>query len=148
MATVERHLAVPPADVFAVLADGWTYSNWVVGTSHMRAVDAAWPEPGAVLHHASGTWPAVMRDETVVEAVTPGTSIALLAKLRPLGAATVLIELTAQDGGTLVTMTETPTSGVAGLLQDPLTDALLKRRNIESLARLAAIAERRTSPED
>ncbi len=54
MATVSRVVAVTTADLFAVLSDGWTYSGWVVGTSHIRAVDAAWPAVGARIHHASG----------------------------------------------------------------------------------------------
>jgi hypothetical protein len=37
MAIVPRLVSATPADVFAVLADAWTYSNRVVGTSHMRA---------------------------------------------------------------------------------------------------------------
>lgn len=40
MATVSHVIAASPPRVFSVLADGWTYSNCVTGTSHMRAVDA------------------------------------------------------------------------------------------------------------
>lgn len=40
MASVSRVIAATPEQVFAVLAHGWSYSNWVTGTSHMRAVDA------------------------------------------------------------------------------------------------------------
>jgi len=47
-----------------------------------------------------------------------------------------------------VTMTETPISGPGKWLHNPVTDGLLGRRNTESLARLAAIAERRTEPSD
>ncbi len=43
MATVHAHIDASPDSVFAVLADGWHYSNWVVGTSHVRAVQADWP---------------------------------------------------------------------------------------------------------
>jgi hypothetical protein len=36
---VTRRVIQAPADhVFAVLADGWTYSDWVVGTAHIRDV--------------------------------------------------------------------------------------------------------------
>ena len=38
MAVVTQEFPVAPADVWDVLQDGWRYSNWVVGTSHMRAV--------------------------------------------------------------------------------------------------------------
>ncbi len=40
MATVTRHTAAPPAQVYATLSQGWLSTTWVVGTSHMRAVDA------------------------------------------------------------------------------------------------------------
>ena len=48
MANVSRVVNAPPAQVFAVLADGWAYSSWATGTSHMGAVDAAWPAAGSL----------------------------------------------------------------------------------------------------
>lgn len=87
MASVSRVIAAAPERVFAVPADGWSYSNWVTGTSHMRAVDAHWPQPGAKLHHASGIWPAVTRDETVVESSADNSRLELTARGRPLGEA-------------------------------------------------------------
>ena len=51
------------------MAGGWSYSDWVVGTSHLRAVEANWPAAGAKLHHAVGVWPLVMRGESVVQQV-------------------------------------------------------------------------------
>jgi len=148
MATVTRVIAAAPDQVFAVLADGWTYSNWVTGPSHMRAVESVWPQPGAKLHHAAGIWPAVTRDETVAEVLIDSRRLELIARGRPFGEARVTIELIADGSGTRVTMTEVPVSGPGKWLHNPLTDALLARRNTESLARLAAIAERRTEPGD
>ena len=95
MATVSRTVNTSPAAVFAVLADGWLYSNWVVGTSHMRAVEANWPAAGSRLHHAAGVWPAVARDESVVEELEPNHRLVLTAKVRPFGEARVVIELEA-----------------------------------------------------
>jgi hypothetical protein len=58
--------------VFAVPANGSYYSDWVVGTAHARAVDQNWPAAGTTrLYHATGVWPLVMRDETVVEHTDP-----------------------------------------------------------------------------
>jgi len=54
MATVSRVIAAPPPQRFSVPAAGWTDSNWVTGTSHVRAVDARRTPPGAQLHHAAG----------------------------------------------------------------------------------------------
>ena len=148
MAQVSRVIATTPEQVFAVLADGWAYSNWVTGTSHMRAVQADWPAAGSKIHHAAGVWPAVARDETVVEAVVDGQRLVLTARGRPFGEARVVIELTADAAGTRVDMGETPIAGPGKWLNTPATEALLTRRNTESLARLAAIVERRTEPEE
>ena len=148
MATVTATIRVSPEAVFAVLADGWLYSNWVVGTSHMRAVEADWPVVGSRLHHASGIWPAVARDESVVEEVESNRRLVLIAKGRPLGEARVVIELAAAGDATLATMTETPVAGPGKWAHNPLSEAILVRRNVEALARLAALAERRTEPAD
>ncbi|SDP01467.1 Polyketide cyclase / dehydrase and lipid transport [Klenkia soli] len=146
MATVSRHVDAPPTAVWDVLADGWSYSNWVVGASHMRAVEAAWPAAGSKLHHSQGSWPVTLDDEAVVEVSKPASRLVLLAKGRPLGSARVQLDLRSEDGGTRVTMTETPVSGPGKLLDNPLADVVLARRNTEALARLAAMAERRTTP--
>lgn len=115
----------------------------------MRAVDAHWPQPGAKLHHASGIWPAVTRDETVVESSTDNSRLELTARGRPLGEARVVITLTAQgNDATRVDLTETPIAGPGKWLHNPVTEQLLTRRNVESLARLAAIAEHHTRPQD
>lgn len=146
MATVERVIAAPPTRVFEVLADGWLYSNWVVGTSHMRAVADTWPAVGSKLHHASGLWPLALHDETEVDQVEPGCSLELTVRGRPFGEAKVAMTLVAQDGGTRVRMFEAPTKGPGRWLHNPASEALLLRRNSEALVRLAAIAERHTAP--
>ena len=147
MATVTTTIATTPDRVFAVLADGWLYANWVVGTSHMRAVESAWPAAGSRLFHCSGTWPIALRDETVVEESEPGARLVMTARGRPLGEARIEVVLAPTgDGGTAVTMTEAPVSGPGRWIHNPLQDRILTRRNTESLARLAALAERRTAP--
>lgn len=144
MGTVSAQIAASPEQVFAVLADGWLYSDWVVGTSHVRAVEGHWPEPGSRLHHATGAWPLVFRDETKVESSEPGRRLLLTARGRPLGEATVDISLRPHDGGTTVALTETPCAGPVAWLHNPVTEVVLRRRNVETLARLAALVERRT----
>jgi uncharacterized protein YndB with AHSA1/START domain len=146
LAIVERHIKASPEEVFAVLANGWYYSGWVVGTSHMRAVEPEWPAVGSRLFHASGVWPAALRDETQVEDVSPSERLVMTARGRPLGEARVELTLTADGTGTLVRMNETPTSGPGRWIHNPLNERMLVRRNIESLARLAAIAEGRSHP--
>jgi uncharacterized protein YndB with AHSA1/START domain len=148
MATVNAHIDASPHDVFQLLADGWTYPQWVVGTSHMRAVDASWPAIGAKLYHATGVWPAVVRDHTRVDDVIAGEKIVMTARGYPFGQAEIELTLSAEDGGTRVVMREEPTGRGAFLLRNPVVDAALGRRNVETLARLRVLAERRTEPAD
>jgi uncharacterized protein YndB with AHSA1/START domain len=148
MAHVSRLIAASPSQVFAVLSDGWSYSNWVTGTSHIRAVDASWPATGSKIHHAAGIWPVVTRDETVVEKAADDQRLELTARGRPFGEALVVFELTPDGAGTRVDLVETPIAGPGKWLNNPAAEALLTRRNNESLARLAATVERRTEPQD
>ena len=144
--TVTHTIQATPTEVFAVLSDGWLYSNWVVGTSHMRAVQNDWPHPGAKLFHASGVWPLVTRDETVVLTSQPPALLVLQAKGGPLGQARIELRLTAEGSACRVEMDETPTHGPGHWVHNPLTAAGIHRRNVEALNRLATLAERRTAP--
>ncbi|HWD02093.1 MAG TPA: SRPBCC family protein [Amycolatopsis sp.] len=132
-----------PATVFAVLADGWSYSGWVVGSSHIREVDDHWPAPGSRLHHSVGAWPMLLHDTTIVRAVEPGESLSLEARGWPLGTAEVDLTLTPQHGQTLVKMAERALRGPGTVLPEAVQATLLRPRNRESLARLAALAEGR-----
>lgn len=115
MTEVSRVVDAPPQTVFAVLADGWSYGGWVVGSSHIRAVDAGWPAVGSRIHHSVGSWPLQLQDETTVVAVETGVSLSLEAKAWPTGAAAVGLTLVPHDGGTrtLVRMTEHVVRGPA-----------------------------------
>ena len=148
MATVTAHIGVPPPQVYAVLANGWYYSGWVVGTSHMRAVEDAWPAAGSRLFHSSGVWPAVLTDETMVEESSLNERLVMTARVRPFGQARVEVILTIEGDGTRVALTETPIEGPASWAHNRLADGLLHRRNVECLDRLAAISEGRTVPRD
>jgi len=148
MAVNEAQTRASREDVWDVLADGWKYTNWVVGTSHMRAVEAAWPAVGSRLFHAAGVWPMLTRDETQVEQVDPGRKLVLTARGRPIGEARVELELEDAGDGCHIIMRETPVAGPGSWLHNPVTEALLVRRNHESLARLVALAERRTSADE
>lgn len=145
MPTVNQHIAATPAAVFAALAEGWYYSDWVVGTSHVRAVDDHWPQAGSRLHHATGIWPVVFRDETHVESCEPDVQLVMTARGRPFGEALVTLTLRPAGTGTDVELAESPVSGPGKWLHNPLTERLLRRRNVESLARLTVLVERRTS---
>ena len=141
MTEVSRVIDVPPDAVFDVLADGWLYAGWVVGSSHIRDVDPDWPAVGTRIHHSVGPWPVHIQDETVVTAVEPGLSLSLEARGWPLGAAAVGLTLVPHgEGRTLVRMTEHIVRGPGRLLPAPVQALLVKPRNTESLARLADLA--------
>jgi uncharacterized protein YndB with AHSA1/START domain len=141
---VTRLIGAPVARVFAVLADGWTYPLWVVGASHMRAVDAEWPAVGARLHHSVGLWPLVIEDTTEVLEMEPGRRLVLRARVWPTGAARVELDLAPHPDGTIVTMREQVVEGPGQLIPPAAQHALLVPRNREALARLDAIARNRT----
>jgi uncharacterized protein YndB with AHSA1/START domain len=142
MPFASHHSTAPPAAVFAVLADGERYADWVVGAKKIRSVDAHWPTPGAELRHEVGIGPIDIKDRSTVQAVEPGRSITLKVRARPAGIARVHISLVpAEDGGTEIHMDEVPVEGIAKTIDNPLQRLLLRRRNVEALRRLAHIAE-------
>ncbi len=138
MATT-REVAAPIQQVWDVLADGWTYSQWVVGNSRTRAVDSNWPEPGSAIRHSVGVWPLVINDQTAVQSSSPPHELVLRAGLGPLGAAqiTMRVEETAQ--GCRVEMIEVPAEGPMRLIPDRAALLGIYPRNRECLLRLAAL---------
>ncbi len=145
MAEVQRTVGVPPDQVFAVLADGWSYPLWVVGAAHMRDVDATWPQVGSRIHHSVGLWPLLVEDDTEVVDVQPGRRLELAARAWPTGAARIVITLETVADGTRITMAEDAESGPAMLIPRPVRSALLAPRNREALARLERLALHRPS---
>jgi len=147
MNVVERHTTATPEEVWDVIADGWTFPSWVVGASRMRAVEPAWPGVGGKLHHSVGGWPALIDDETAVLESEPRRRIVLQARIRPAGEARVEITLEPKDGGTLLRMAEDFTDGPLRLLPGIARDVTIGPRNVETLRRLAFLAERRDLPD-
>ncbi len=144
MARVEQTVPAPPEKVYEVLADGWTYSDWVVGTAHIRDVDPDWPEPGSRIHHKAGVWPLFLRDHTVAVNREPGSWLVLQPHLWPLGEMRVTITLTSVgDGATKITLAEEFDEGPLRWARTKVNDLVLHRRNRESLRRLADLAVRR-----
>lgn len=140
MARNVRLLRCSPAEVFAVLSDGWLYPGWVVGASRMRDVAESWPEAGSRLHHSFGTWPLLIDDTTRVEVWDPPRRMVLLARGWPMGEARVSIEVKPRGTGCAVRIDEHPVAG-PGSAVSALIDPLLRWRNKETLHRLALLAE-------
>lgn len=141
-----RKLSCPPEAVFRVLADGWVYPGWVVGASRMRNVDAAWPQPGAQLHHSVGVWPALLNDTTSSVSWDPPRQVVMTARGWPIGEARVTIDVKPFADGCLVRIQEEAVSGPVKAIPPVVADALLHWRNAETLNRLAYLAERRPVP--
>ena len=143
----QRKIEATPAQVFAVLADGWLYPVWVVGASRMREVDASWPSPGARLHHSFGVWPMLIDDETTMLEWQPDQRAVMEAKGWPLGTARVVLTVE-EDGptGSIVTLVEDASRGPAALMPKPARQAAIVKRNTETLRRLAYLAEGHARP--
>jgi uncharacterized protein YndB with AHSA1/START domain len=140
--TVTRDIAASRERVWEVLANGWTYSGWVVGNSRIRAVDSNWPAPGTRILHSIGTWPAVINDETVVHSCVPGEELVLLAKVRPAATARITLRLNDLPGGQCrVAMTEVAASRPLRWVPDSVQLLGVAPRNRECTWRLAMIAE-------
>jgi len=142
MARNRVHIDATPEEVFAVLSNPDCYPEWVVGAAGVRDHDENFPEVGARFHHKVGTWPLGVKDHTEVVEIAAPRRIVLKAKARPLGTATIELDLQESAGGTELSMDERPgdrlTTLVAG---NPLVDTALRVRNAEALARLKRLVE-------
>ncbi|WP_022881190.1 SRPBCC family protein [Gryllotalpicola ginsengisoli] len=144
MAVAHRLVHASPERVFAVLADGWSYPAWVVGASRIRAVDAGWPQPGARLHHSFGVWPVLIDDITVMREWDPPRRAVLQARGGAVGRAKVVLETRTRGDGCVVRMFEDVEEGPGHLVPRPVRDVAGTPRLVETLRRLAFLAERRS----
>ena len=133
---VSLEMEATPEEIFAVLADGYAYDDWVVGAKQIRAVDADCPAKGSQFHHAIGVGPIDIKDSSKVIEVDAPNRLVLSVRFRPAG--TAVVELTMEridDTRTRVVMKETPKSGAARALA-LATAMMLLVRNEWSLRRL------------
>jgi len=143
MAVNERFMSAPPEAVWAALADPGNYGYWVVGSKVIRDADPQWPAAGSKFHHTIGVGPFKLSDHTVALETERPHRFVLRAKGRPVGTATVALEMTPKDGGTLVRITEHPDGVYGPLALLPPLQLFTKGRNAESLMRLEELALRR-----
>ncbi|MBW3558065.1 MAG: SRPBCC family protein, partial [Actinobacteria bacterium] len=144
MAVTSMPVAGTPEEVFALLADPYTYEDWVVGCDDIRAVEGEWPEPGSLFHHTVGVGLVKVKDNTKVVEVEPDRRLVLEARARPAGIVKVIFTLEPEGDGTKVTIEEYPVRGVARTIHNPGQDFLIRLRNAETLRRLdQQVRERR-----
>lgn len=142
MARNRVHIHASPQEVFAVLSDPECYPKWVVGAAGIRDRDESFPAVGSRFHHKVGSWPVGLKDHTEVTEIDPPRRIVLEAKARPLGTATISIDLAESAGGTELTMEEVPGDRLTSLfVANPVADTVLRVRNAEALARLKRLVE-------
>lgn len=140
--TVTRVTSATRQRVWDVLANGWSYSGWVVGNSRIRAVSPSWPDPGSRILHSIGVWPTVIDDETLVESAVPARELVLIAKVRPAATARISLRLSDIDTvGCSIEMSEVAVSRPLRWAPDAIQDLGVAPRNRECLWRLAMIAE-------
>ena len=110
----------------------------------MRSVDEEWPQVGTKLHHSFGVWPLLLNDETVVREWDPPRKAVISPKGWPVGEALVTIDVKPRGAGCVVRIQEKAQKGPATVIPTFLMDVYLHWRNVETLRRLAFIAEGRS----
>jgi hypothetical protein len=144
MSTNTRTMPLAVPAVWAVLADGFTYSQWVVGTRAIRDVDDDFPAVGSRLHYTVGHGPLRHQGHTEVVASDEGRRLELEVVAWPAAAVRVVLSLAGRTANrTEVTLVEHPKKGVGALLHNPLSDVVLRLRNVKTLRRLEAVASTR-----
>lgn len=138
-----RHCLIKtsPGTVWAVLADGTRYADWVVGTSSSRPLRGRWPQTDAAIGYEVRIGPVALSNETVVRRCEEGTLLELEAKAGWLGTARIAIELRPWGDDCLVIVDEHPLRGAGGLLHNVGTEAMIQLRHRAMLARLARLCE-------
>ena len=140
MVEVRRTTGADPAAVWAVLADGWRLGAWVVGAARVDAVGAGWPAVGAGLRYGIGAWPAVLPGTAAVTACVPGRELALHGRT-PFGGVDMQLVVVPAPSGCEIVMREDVVSGPARLVPRRVRAAAIAARNVETLRRLALLAE-------
>lgn len=148
MAVRHRLIHVSPSAVWAVLADGNRYAQWVVGTSRSQPVIGRWPQTDAVIRYEVRLGPLQLVNETVVRRCEEGVCLELEAYAGVLGTARIAIELRPWGEQCLVIVDEHPLQGAGGRLHNVGFEALIQLRHRPMLARLARLCEAENEPLD
>jgi uncharacterized protein YndB with AHSA1/START domain len=129
MAVRHTYIAAPPEDVWAALADGDRYADWVVGTRRIRHADPDWPRVGACIEFTVGWGPVRLDDRTVVRVSVPPERLELEIKAGLFGTVRVTFALTPWGDGTVLVVDEHPLAGLGAGLHGPPGEMLLHLRN-------------------
>ncbi|MGW7270622.1 SRPBCC family protein [Streptomyces sp. NPDC054864] len=142
MAVRHRLIKRSVADVWAVLADGSRYGDWVVGTSDSQPREGDWPEVGSSITYTVRVgWRTLSGRTTVRRCEEPGI-LELEADSGWLGAARIALDVRPWGEYALVIVDEHPLTGPGGMLHNAAVDALIQLRHRAMLARLADVVEK------
>lgn len=131
-----------PSDVWEVLADGYSYPRWVVGTRSVESVDPSWPAVGANLHYRAGVGPFQIADVTTIRVSDPPHHLEMEAHMR-LVTVRISVEVRPWADQALVIVDEHPLRGSSLAFENPLSEGLLTMRNRLMLTRLADVVRDR-----
>jgi len=143
VAVRHRLIKVSPSAVWAVLADGTRYAEWVVGTSASRPVRGQWPAKNAAIRFQVRLGPLRLVNETIVRYCEEDRRLELEAHAGPLGTARIAIELRPWGDHCLVIVDEHPLQGAGGTWHNFAFEALIHLRHRAMLGRLARLCEDR-----
>ncbi|MFH8346516.1 SRPBCC family protein [Streptomyces sp. NPDC018045] len=134
---IKRH----PDAVWAVLADGRRYQDWVVGPYRSQPCEGDWPELGAALSYSVRLGPWTLSGRTVVRRCEAPRELELEVDSGALGTARIAIEIRPWGDHSLVIVDEHPLQGPGGVLHNTVLDALFQIRHRSMLSRLAKVVE-------
>ncbi|GAB7029280.1 SRPBCC family protein [Streptomyces sp. NPDC021749] len=141
MALRHQLIKAGPEAVWAVLADGSRYQDWVVGTVHSHPKDDRWPRLGAALEYTFRVGPWELDGQTIVRCSEPPRRLELEIDSGRLGTARIALELRPWGEHTVVIADEHPLTGPSGRLHNAGVDMLLQLRHRRMLGNLARVAE-------
>ncbi|MEW2294221.1 SRPBCC family protein [Streptomyces sp. NPDC006743] len=141
MAVRHRLIRTSPRTVWALLADGTRYAEWVVGTERSQPVRGRWPQLGSALEYQVRLGPLRLTNQTIVRNCEEGALLELEAHAGFLGTARIAIELRPWGEHCLVIVDEHPLQGAGGVVHNVGVESLIQIRHRAMLARLAKVCE-------
>ncbi|MFC4332903.1 SRPBCC family protein [Streptomyces andamanensis] len=141
MAVRHRLIRTAPEAVWAVLADGTRYADWVVGTARSAPVRGRWPQVGSAIEYQVRLGPLRLTNRTTVRNREEGTLLELEADAGFLGTARIAVEVRPWGEHTLVIVDEHPLQGAGGAVHNMGVESLIQLRHRAMLARLAKVCE-------
>jgi uncharacterized protein YndB with AHSA1/START domain len=143
MAHTCREFPVPPAVVWDLLIDPYSYPEWLVGAATIRDVDDDWPAVGSRFLHRVGIGPLAIPDHSEVLHVEPRRELRLTVRARPFVSAVATFRLVGDRTVSMLSLQEEPAVRTVGNLVRPVMDPSIHVRNHRSLRRLGDLIERR-----